>query len=237
MENIIIVGFSGACNSGKTNFFNKIKKLRSSYVDFLPEKIRENIRENESIDDLRKDANRFLDMQDSIFNFNLKSLNDIKNKNNYKNRLVITDRTLIDNLYYTLIYLNRNYDTLNWNKHNKLWEDMLTVASKIENYYTNIFLFTPIPFKDRIDKNRVKNYKDIQNLEYNTIKLLYHKNIDTTKSVYNNSNFIIDFDVIEMEKQYDNPLVCICNSMLVLNKNLNSEQKKLLKTIISEQTK
>lgn len=231
MKNIII-GFSGACHSGKTQLFNKLKQYNSPFVEFLPEMIRENIKENESIEDIRKDPNRFLNMQDNIFRFNLKNIIE---KNNDEGKLIISDRTLIDNLYYTLIYLDRTCDNLNWDKHNKLWKDMLDVANNIESYYSKIFFFKPIIFNSENDKVRVKNLKSIQNLEYNTFRMLHHKNINNNKSVYNSDSFIIDFDVIKFDKEYTNSLVGICNYLKEYCFDFSNDQMKLLRYIIEEQ--
>lgn len=233
MDDLIIIGFSGACHSGKTQLFNKIKQYKSKYVEFLPEMIRENIKENESIDDLRQDTNRFLDMQDKIYRFNLDKLLHAQSK--YCNKIVIADRTLVDNFYYTLLYLNRTDPDLNWDKHNRLWQDMLDSMELIENLYTNIFLFNPIPFNSENDKIRVKNLKDIQDLEYNTFRMLHHTNICNSKTIYKNSNFIIDFNSIELDEKYNNSLIGICEIIKENNKFLTNSQKDIIDKIIKEQ--
>ena len=232
MDSLIILGFSGACHSGKTQLFNKIKSYNSKYVEFLPEMIRENIKKDETIDELRQDTNRFLDMQDKIYRFNLNKILEYKSK--YSNKLIITDRTIVDNFYYTLLYLNRTDKNLNWEKHNILWRDMLDSMELIENLYSFIFLFKPIPFKSKNDKIRANNLSDIQELEYNTFKLLHHSNINNSKTVYKNNNFIIDFSSIELDQKYDNSLIGICKTIKRYN-SLNKEQSIIINNIIEEQ--
>lgn len=228
----IVIGFSGACHSGKTQLFNKIKSYNSEYVVFLPEMIRENIKENETIDDLRRDTNRFLYMQDKIFRFNLSKLIEVRSQ--YHHKLIIADRTLVDNFYYTLFYLNRTDKNLYWDTHNILWQDMLDVMSSIEKYYTFIFLFNPIPFNSTNDNIRANNLKYIQNLEYETFKLLHHSNIYNSKAVYKNNNFIVDFSSIELDQKYDNSLIGICETIKRYN-SLNREQSTIIDNIIKEQ--
>lgn len=180
MKPIYII-FTGGCHSGKTTSIQIIKKIlekQGKKVFVFSEIIRShNIG---SIDEIRSDANKYMDLQNQIINekidmeLSLTSTGYEDELNRY-NTVVLVDRAITDSLFYLTFYTNKN----GFNDESK--QKFLTTYNRIQNYLSNIknvynyvFEFKPLQQITEEDKFRPKALDKIKEIEYNMIHI-YNK--------------------------------------------------------------
>ncbi len=162
----MLIGFSGACNSGKTTLANALaKELRKKgyNVELVGEVVRDVFRVFQRLYGFRD--LKELRESEHHFQFQLKVLKtQIERENSALNRveIVLSDRTIYDNLFYTIFWNSMDWKTLK--------EYVGIFKSLGERRYDLIFFCKPL-------RNNAKdgfrdydlNYIDIQDL---TIRLL-----------------------------------------------------------------
>lgn len=166
-----ILVFSGACHSGKTTSMNFIKDLLESKgkkVVFLSEIIRSyNI---SSIDDIRRDPNMYMDLQDTIITE--KIMSEIKAYQTFgEDTIVLVDRAITDSFFYFTFYVNKNeLDDEHYEKFVSLYSKLDYYLKQTDKIYTYVFEFEPIKEISEEDSFRPKRLKQAQNIEYEMIK-------------------------------------------------------------------
>ena len=180
MKPIYII-FTGGCHSGKTTSIQIIKKIlekQGKKVFVFSEIIRShNIG---SIDEIRSDANKYMDLQNQIINekidmeLSLTSTGYGDELNRY-NTVVLVDRAITDSLFYLTFYTNKN----GFNDESK--QKFLTTYNRIQNHLSNIkdvynyvFEFKPLQEITEDDKFRPKGLDKMKEIEYNMIHI-YNK--------------------------------------------------------------
>lgn len=164
-----ILVFTGGCYSGKTTSMTIIKELlenQGKSVIFLDELIRKyNI---ESIDKIRKDANKYMDLQYDIISGKIQA----ELKSYYSNYdIILVDRSVTDSLFYLTFYVDKNnLDNEHQQKFIQLFHSLNDYLDKVNNIYTYIFEFSPIQNLVEQDKFRPNNLKELQQIEYEMIK-------------------------------------------------------------------
>lgn len=196
-----IIVFTGGCYSGKTTSMEIIKKLleeQGKSVIFLDELIRKyNI---ESIDDIRKDANKYMDLQYDIISGKIQA----ELKSYYSNYdYVLVDRSVTDSLFYLTFYVDKNnLDEEHQSKFINLFHHLNEYLLRVSDIYSYILEFQPIKNLIVEDKFRPQNLKELQEIEYEMIKKynqLYFSKHQGYKHI--NLNFI-PFE--KMETFWDN---------------------------------
>ena len=177
MKPIYIV-FTGGCHSGKTTSIHIIKKIlekRGKRVYIFSEIIRNhNIG---SIDEIRSDANKYMDLQNQIINekidmeLSLSESNYEEDINRY-NCVVLVDRAITDSLFYLTFYTDKN----GFNDESK--KNFINTYNRIQNHLKNInniydyvFEFKPIQNIIENDNFRPKELDKMKEIEYNMIHL------------------------------------------------------------------
>ena len=192
-----ILVFTGGCYSGKTTSMTIIKELlenQGKSVIFLDELIRKyNI---ESIDKIRKDANKYMDLQYDIISGKIQA----ELKSYYSNYdIILVDRSVTDSLFYLTFYVDKNnLDNEHQQKFIKLFHSLNDYLDKVNNIYTYIFEFSPIQNLVEQDKFRPNNLKELQQIEYEMIKKynqLYFNN--------HNGYMTIDLNEISLDQMKD----------------------------------
>ena len=196
-----IIVFTGGCYSGKTTSMEIIKKLleeQRKSVIFLDELIRKyNI---ESIDDIRKDANKYMDLQYDIISGKIQA----ELKSYYSNYdYVLVDRSVTDSLFYLTFYVDKNnLDEEHQSKFINLFHHLNEYLLRVSDIYSYILEFQPIKNLIAEDKFRPQNLKELQEIEYEMIKKynqLYFSKHSGYKQI--NLNFI---PFKKMETFWDN---------------------------------
>ena len=103
-----LILFSGGCNSGKTTTLKAVaSKLQSlGYeVNILDELIRKET--DKPIDELRKDANAYLKLQDKIIRAKIEQ-EKAAIENNRTNDIYLADRAVTDSLFYLENYVDKS---------------------------------------------------------------------------------------------------------------------------------
>jgi uracil-DNA glycosylase family 4 len=192
--NNTLIAFSGACYSGKTTFMQMIKEKLGDDCLVLPEIIRElNIK---SIDEVRK-TDDYFNIQKNIITKKMEmEIEAVKNNNN---KIILTDRSLVDSLYYFMMYVN--------NKNN--FEEFPKLLSSIIEYikwgiYNKIVVLEPLDVKDKGDPYRPDNILFIQRPEYEIIKAMICGFTDRNRvSVFNVRNLIKGQELIHFKNGLD----------------------------------
>ncbi len=157
----MLIGFSGACNSGKTTLANALaKELRKKgyNVELVGEVVREVFQKFQRLYGFR-DLKELRESRHH-FKFQLEVLKThVEKENSALNRaeIVLSDRTIYDNLFYTIFWNSMDWKTLK--------EYVSIFKSLGERRYDLIFFCKPL-------NNNVKdgfrdydlNYIDIQDL-------------------------------------------------------------------------
>lgn len=168
------IAFTGGCYSGKTTSMSIIKEIleeKGYKVIIFNELIRNhNI---VSIDDIRKDPNKYMEVQDNIISGKIQMELELKcNYSTYENNtIVLIDRAVTDSLFYLTFYTHKNgLDE----KHKKMFFNLFNFLNDYLNYCTNtydyVFEFKPIENKTEQDSFRPDNLSEMQNIEYEMIK-------------------------------------------------------------------
>lgn len=191
-----ILVFTGGCYSGKTTSMEIVKDIlekRGRKVIFLDELIRKhNIG---SIDEIRKDPNKYMDLQYDIINGKIDS--ELYSFNNFdENTVILVDRSVTDSLFYLTFYVDKNsLDDEHTNKFIELFHLLNDYLSQVDRIYTYIFEFSPIKKLVQEDSFRPQKLKELQNIEYQMIKkynFLYFHNHDGYMSIDLNNVAIND---------------------------------------------
>lgn len=170
----MIIAISGASNSGKTTFIEELKDIYKNKCVIFNEIIRDIV--SESIDDLRKDKNKYFLVQNAIISLKILQENTIKDKN----KLYIFDRSLADSYYYFEKYVDKNIEGYKYFL-NIIYKNL---KNSINNIYNYIFLFSPLENIEE-SKYRPSNLKNIQYKEFESIKkITYDVCLDHNK-IYN----------------------------------------------------
>lgn len=164
-----LIVFTGGCHSGKTSSINVIEnilKQQNKSVISLSELIREyNI---DSIDNIRKDPNAYVDIQYNIITGKILAEIDAK-ASDYD--FILIDRSVTDSLFYLTFYVDKNnLDAEHQQKFIKLFHYLNNYLKNINNIYSYIFEFVPIRELQENDSFRPQNLKDFQEIEYEMIK-------------------------------------------------------------------
>lgn len=166
-----LIVFTGGCYSGKTTSMNIIKDLlekQGKKVLYLDELIRNY--EIGSIDEIRSNANAYMDLQYEIISSKMQSEIEANSINN-SNLIVLVDRAVTDSLFYLTFYVNKNsLDEDHQKKFINLFHKLNSYLSDTPKIYDHIFEFTPIKKIEEQDIYRPKNLKEFQNIEYEMIK-------------------------------------------------------------------
>lgn len=163
--------FTGGCYSGKTTSMEIIKNILESqgkHVIMFDELIR---RHNIiSIDDARKDPNKYMDLQYDIINGKIDMELSVLNKYD-SNTFILVDRAVTDSLFYLTFYVNKNgLDKEHQQKFFELFSLLNDYLSNVTNIYDYVLEFKPIENKVQEDSFRPSNLNDMQRVEYEMIK-------------------------------------------------------------------
>ena len=200
MKPIYIV-FTGGCHSGKTTSIQIIKKIleeKKKTVYIFSEIIRShNIG---SIDEIRSDANKYMDLQNQIINEKIDmELSMLNYEDETHDTYVLVDRAITDSLFYLTFYTNKNefnddckekfiYTFNRINKH----------LSNIRNIYNYILEFKPLNKIQENDSFRPINLDEMKDVEYN---LIHQYNVANFNSLSGYKQ--IDLNNIPKEQMYD----------------------------------
>ena len=171
-----VLCFSGASHSGKTSFINSITNDKIiSYTELIREKKKINI------DKLRKNPKKYLEYQFEIISEKINQ--ELTCISKYNNKIIIFDRSLIDSLYYYLIYFNKTlFNKSILQKYENFLSILLsTIQEHFIKYIDYIILFKPIINIVEKDLFRPKYLQLIQENEFSIIKALTYHYMDITK--------------------------------------------------------
>lgn len=187
-----IVVFSGASHSGKSVMMNRLRECNPHIINY-GEIIRTKF--PKPIDELRKDYKEYLKVEYDIIGN--KIFQEENCSNEYSDKIIIFDRSLVDSLYYFTTYLNKNdFDTDELFEYEKFLKFLLNkIEDHFENIYNKVFLFKPIKDIKVYDSMRPEKLSLIQDNEYNLIRsMTYGFTKDLNKIV--EVNAINDFNKI-----------------------------------------
>ena len=201
----MIIAFSSCSYSGKSTTIDKIKKILGDRCFIVGELIREVLRKEgiESIDEVRKDTNKYFDLQVKIIH------TKINQESAYKaictsNEIVLIDRSLADSYYYFKTYINFEKLTESKQAAYKEFEEYFLEKAKIhyQTIYDKIIIFSPIDCSKNNDKMRPADLVEKQIKEYNSILELnynfsYMANV--RRKIIGPVNVIHDMDIILKE--------------------------------------
>lgn len=166
-----VIAISGASHSGKTTFINNLQNKLRGQVEFYDEIIRNY--DFSSIDDIRKDASQYFQIQKDIITQKIKQEEKAADKNK-KDKLIIFDRSLADSIYYFTTYVDEK--NLTDKEREDYYSFFVYIYKKAKehfaNVYDSVFLFEPINPESNTDSFRPSNLKERQTLEYLMIKTL-----------------------------------------------------------------
>jgi len=173
----MIVTFSSSSHSGKTTFAEHIQKLLGKdNVIIYNEIIRRY--DIKSIDDLRRDPNRYFKIQKEIitekYDQEICARKDHQFQLGTKNKIIIFDRSLADSFYYYTKYVKVNLLSDENKKEFYEFQDKVYrwAADSFEYVYDRIILFNPIPLPEKLnDGFREKGLREKQMSEFHMIKL------------------------------------------------------------------
>ena len=166
----ILLAFSGACNSGKTTSIKLVAEaLQKSKcnVKIVHELIRTYT--TEPIDEVRKDANKYLDLQIKIISEKIKQ--EAYTFEDKSNTVYLIDRALTDSLVYFENYIDKGQLD---SEHTKKFYDFhkyVDTLLKTRKRYNRIFCFSPLPITAK-DKYRQDSLYLSQHYEHSCIERL-----------------------------------------------------------------
>ena len=200
MKPIYIV-FTGGCHSGKTTSIQIIKKIleeKGKTVYIFSEIIRNhNIG---SIDEIRSDANKYMDLQYNIINEKIDMECSLLNKDMEGiNTYVLLDRAITDSLFYLTFYTNKNeFNNDSKEKFYYTFNRINDHLSNITNVYNYIFEFKPLKNIQEDDIYRPIDLDKMKDIEYTMIQNLnkaYFGNLERYHQ--------IDLNNVDKDKMYD----------------------------------
>lgn len=166
-----IIAISGASHSGKTTFINNLQNKFGDRIEFYDEIIRNY--DFSSIDDIRKDASQYFQIQKEIISQKIKQEEKAKQKDS-PDKLIIFDRSLADSIYYFTTYVNK--EALSDEERSDYNKFFIYIYKKAKEHfsflYDSVFLFEPIDASNDNDPYRPKNLHERQTFEYLMIKTL-----------------------------------------------------------------
>lgn len=166
-----IIAISGASHSGKTTFINNLQNMFGRQIEFYDEIIRNY--DFSSIDDIRKDASQYFQIQKEIISQKIKQEERAKQKDS-PDKLIIFDRSLADSIYYFTTYVNK--EALSDDERSEYNKFFIFIYKKAKEHfsflYDSVFLFEPIDASNNDDPFRPKNLHERQTFEYLMIKTL-----------------------------------------------------------------
>lgn len=205
MSKPIYITFTGGCYSGKTTSINIIKQIleeKGKNVIMFNELIRNhNIG---SIDDIRKNPNKYMELQDNIIRGKIDMEKSIKNDPSYdSNTIVLIDRAVTDSLFYLTFYVYKNgLDEYHQEMFFNLFDYLNEYLDNIKSIYDYILEFKPIENKVEEDSFRPQNLNRMQRVEYEMIIKYNHRYFE---NIYFRYNYIkIDLNKVNINdmKQY-----------------------------------
>lgn len=171
---MICIAFSGGCLSGKTTAMNVVSEMaiaRGFEVVKLSEIIRSALPPTESIDELRKDAKKYLAFELNVINAKIDAEINAYNKYYGNNRVVIViDRAITDSMFYFMHYLNYNELSIDEIEAANRFLAVLRMHTNkaFEYIYTHVFEFTPLNVEND-DSLRPANIDSIKYVEHSHI--------------------------------------------------------------------
>ena len=191
--------FTGGCYSGKTTSMEIIKNILESqgkHVIMFDELIR---RHNIiSIDDARKDPNKYMDLQYDIINGKIDMELSVLNKYD-SNTFILVDRAVTDSLFYLTFYTNKN--EFNGESKEKFYYTFNRIndhLSNITNVYNYIFEFKPLKNIQEDDIFRPADLDKMKDIEYKMIQNLNKAYFGNLERYYQ-----IDLNNVDRDKMYD----------------------------------
>lgn len=195
-----LILFSGGCNSGKTTTLKAVaSKLQSlGYrVRILDEIIRKET--DKPIDELRKDANAYLKLQDKIIRAKIEQ-EKTAIEDNRTDDIYLADRAVTDSLFYLENYVDKS----------QLNEEGLKLFCKLHNsvheylkryfwHYSLVVEFQPVAVRE-LDLFRPVHIDMMKNYESICIARLNY----CYSNVYRKQNFmVVDLNYMKLEEAVD----------------------------------
>ena len=211
--------FTGGCHSGKTTSIQTIKKIlekRGKKVFIFSEIIRgHNIG---SIDDIRSDANKYMDLQNQIINEKIDmelslTIPSYENEIDRYNSVVLVDRAITDSLFYLTFYTNKNgFNEESKEKFFNTYNRIKKHLDNITNVYDYIFEFKPLQNITEDDSFRPKSLDKMKEIEYNMIHT-YNKYYFGQYERYHEID-LNDIPLEDMEKYWEEHITEFTNGEL-----------------------
>ena len=198
MATLII--FSGGCNSGKTTTLKSVAEKLQSFgykVNIIDELIRKET--DKPIDELRKDANAYLKLQDKIISAKIEQ-EKVAIKDNRTDTIYLADRAATDSLFYLENYVDKS----------QLDENGLLCFCRLHNFvndylkryfwqYTLVVEFQPIAVRE-IDMFRPMNIELLKEYESTCIA---HLNFYYSNGNKKRNHIVVDLNYMEREEVID----------------------------------
>lgn len=168
----IYITFTGACYSGKTTSIRIAKSILES-EGFNVYEFSELIRECNiaSIDDVRNDPDKYMEVQDSIIRGKIQMEKDFKHKMFEKKTVMLIDRAVTDSLFYLTFYTHKNgLDKAHQEMFFSLFDFLNNYLDNCTDIYDYVFEFAPLENKTEKDDFRPQNISKMQIIEYEMIK-------------------------------------------------------------------
>ena len=200
MKPIYIV-FTGGCHSGKTTsiqIINKILEEKGKKLIIFSEIIRNhNI---VSIDEIRLDANKYMDLQYQIINEKIDmELSMINYEDEIYDTYVLVDRAITDSLFYLTFYTNKNeFNDESKEKFYYTFNRIYKHLNHIKDVYNIILEFKPLNKIQENDSFRPENLNKMKDIEYIMIQNLnkaYFGNLERYHQ--------IDLNNVDKDKMYN----------------------------------
>lgn len=166
MKKSYFIAFSGASNSYKTTTINNIKKVLGDNAVILDEVIRH--KQNFNIDDIRSDANKYVDFQIEVISEKIKQ--EKKALKQIESKVVLIDRSLVDSLMYYLLYVDKNKLSEEClKKYSEFYEFLVETTSEHMNNLYDKIIFLPPQKPNLNDPFRTKKLNYFQSMEADVI--------------------------------------------------------------------
>jgi uracil-DNA glycosylase family 4 len=181
----MILYLVGGCHSGKSTFAAKLKSWFKDYVVSFDEEIRKTT--DLSIDDLRKDAQKYFSIQLDIIKKKIdqEALAIAEDRiNPYKN-LYIFDRSLADSYFYYTFYVDKSQLSEEQSNEYDAFLKVLreTMPKHIGYENAKIFYFEPLSCEDNTDKMRPKTLCSRQSIESMMIYDYLKMSVDNSRKI------------------------------------------------------
>ena len=199
-----IIGVSGAVCSGKSTWVNNIVASSDRVVkcQYNLSDLDKTLKIMSSIDSLRKNDLEYLmfQMESLIFN-TISNTFYQENSEEYKDKIILQDRTPLDTIYYLTKYINKNKNEFYSYMVEKITE-MFKHFSKNLYKLDYLLLFKPIEKNEScMVSTRPKEFDfKYQTEEFNEIKKM-------SKSIYNRDTIVLEENI----GYYDNLILNLLN--------------------------